>query len=225
MNNQIVFLHGFLGAPSDWDIFYVYYSDRYECLTPSLLSIRDLETFGKTLPDKAHLVGYSMGGRLALWLHHLFPNKFSSLSCISAHPGLEQGREERLASDQHWIDQMRRLPTEEFIKIWYSNPIFKDCPIPKERMDVDLYAWSHMLQKFTIAKQPNFWNDLPLTKIPILFLFGAKDEKYSRLATRLNALGKLVQAKVIPDSSHTVHLEDPMACIRALNTHWEDYDR
>lgn len=213
---NIVFLHGFLGTPRDWTPFQEHFSQRCKCLSPSLLEIDDLFSFGSLLPQNSHLVGYSMGGRLALWLHHLFPGKFSSLTCISSNPGLEEGREERLAQDQIWIDEMRTLSTSEFINKWYKNPIFHNCLIPDERNQIDLIAWASILQKFTIAKQPNFWNDLPMTKAPILFLFGGNDMKYNQMANRLNAMGKLVRAHIVEDVSHTVHLEAPRQCIRQM---------
>lgn len=213
-----------MGESSDWDSLCSFFSKKYICESPSLLSIDNLFDFGQSLAEKVHLVGYSMGGRLALWLHHLFPEKFSSIFCISAHPGLEEGREERLARDTLIIDQMHKLSVEEFIKFWYDNPLFKGFSIPAKRFQIDLHAWSRLLQKFTIAKQPSFWDDLPLTKVPILFLFGGNDDKYSGLVPRLNTMGRLVQAKIVPSTSHAVHLEDPMTCIRELEKHLENYD-
>jgi len=221
LENKIVFLPGFLGSPQDWSKYSNYFSKKYKCITPSLLDIKDLKTFGEKLPSNAHLVGYSMGGRISLWLHFLFPKKFSSLCCISSNPGLKGGRMKRLSEDQKWLKLMSTLSVEDFIKKWYDQPMFYNCPIPKERMNCDLKRWSEILQKFTIAKQPCFWDDLFKIKIPVLFLFGERDEKYKQIGNRLNTMDSEINTKIIKNCSHVVHLEAPDTCVYELEKHLE----
>lgn len=207
-----VFLHGFLGSPRDWENYTPFF---YPCLTPDMTQIDTLEAFGKSLPEGSHLVGYSMGGRIALWLLSLFPRKFSSAVLLSANPGIEN-REERILEDEKWIDILKNEPLADFIDKWYKQPLFRNSPIPSWRLDQDPEKLIVLIQKFSVAKQPSFWNDLHKFQVPMLFLFGQEDEKYQRIAACLKS--KNVQVETIQGATHAIHLEKGEECISKISS-------
>jgi 2-succinyl-6-hydroxy-2,4-cyclohexadiene-1-carboxylate synthase len=189
---EIVFIHGFLGDPRDWDEVIANFSLKAHCIAPSLSSIGELAYWGKSLPKGSHLVGYSMGGRIALWLHHLLPNHFGKSVVLSGNPGLrsEKERAERRASDQKWIQIIQNEPFDQFLTQWYAQALFAKSPIPKYRKEQNGMELVTLIEKFSIAKQPSFWDNLGSL---ILFLFGDDDEKYKRIGEEIKALGGNVQ--------------------------------
>jgi|GEM_PF-855363 len=109
----LLFFHGFLGAPSDWDSTLRALVQRFgipethlKCIDfthiPELSSNHSLELWGaqfskfllnnypELLAKKPLLVGYSMGARLALYSYFANPNIWTGLVCISGHPGLAE---------------------------------------------------------------------------------------------------------------------------------------
>lgn len=212
--STVVFLHGFLGSPRDWENYVPFFS---HCHTPDLTQIESLKAFGESLPHGSHLVGYSMGGRIALWLLSLFPGRFSSAVLLSAHPGIDSP-EERLKEDEKWIDILKNQPLAAFIEKWYKQPLFGKSPIPEWRYDQDPQKLIALIQKFSVAKQPSFWNDLHSFKVPLLFLFGSEDEKYQRIATCLEQVNNNVEVQRIPNATHAIHLEQEKECISRISS-------
>lgn len=70
------------------------------------------------------LAGYSMGGRIALYLALRFPNLFRKTVIISASPGLktEEERQTRKESDERLALNIEEN-FESFLREWYSQPL------------------------------------------------------------------------------------------------------
>ena len=71
--------------------------------------VEDLETlFTSFAPDRFILVGYSMGGRVALAYTVRYPKRVSTLILESSSPGLktEEEREERRAADKRLAERI-----------------------------------------------------------------------------------------------------------------------
>jgi len=200
----IVFLHGWLGDPTDWHPI-----ARQEDLCPHLPHI--------TLPDKCHLVGYSMGGRIALRLQKLFPEKVVKTVIISAHPGLPQEeREARWKLDCMRAEQLQKIGLQQFLENWYNLPLFATLKerdhfpeVMQRRLQQNGPAMAQLLLSESLANQPSYWDSLD----GVHFLFGARDKKYLPLYQRLKT-----QASLIPDSGHALHLEEPELCRQKLES-------
>jgi len=203
----IVFLHGFLGRPSDWDPVISY-------LPPCPTIKIELPGHGQTpftknftfasSPEKFHLVGYSMGGRLALQYARKFPDQIASLSILSAHPGLQTPIEKklRLEQDAKWAAKLLDLPIDEFLTQWYDQILFKSFkPDFSMRREHDPKALAATMIEYSLGYQ-EFYQPKEA-----LYLVGEKDEKY-------RAIYKFAQ--VIPNTGHVIHLENPKAVAEAL---------
>ena len=99
----LVFIHGFLGRPADWHRVVEQLSERYQCL---LLTVPDRDEQGQPLgdwqgllracehhwtallPHRFTLIGYSLGGRIALALSQTWLTRLEALVLESVHPGL-----------------------------------------------------------------------------------------------------------------------------------------
>src|ERR1043165_5206156 len=115
----LIFFHGFLGAKEDWMEMLPFFEERYHCIALDLPGHGEtpyceemLATLETTLKmyRKPILIGYSMGGRLALQLQQYA----SAVVALSAHPGLstQAEREARQKVDEVWSEKLLRFPFE-----------------------------------------------------------------------------------------------------------------
>ena len=75
---------------------------------------------------RAVVVGYSMGGRLALYFGLRYPERCSGLFLESASPGLSSVSEQaaRRRADEEKAARLETENFEEFLQEWYRQPIF-----------------------------------------------------------------------------------------------------
>jgi pimeloyl-ACP methyl ester carboxylesterase len=189
--SQLCFLHGFLGCKEDWEDL------------SSALSEGTALRYPFEVPENGILVGYSMGGRIALD----FPNP---KVIISAHLGLTDGHEKRRKEENLWIQRLQTLPFADFLHAWYAQPLFDtlrthpDFPkIFARRLKVGPEIALQQLLSHRLSDQLQFHPH------NTLFLYGEKDLKYKDLYTHFNAIP-------IERSGHACHLENPTACAKHI---------
>ena len=215
---SLIFLPGFLGCKEDWEEVRSYFVEQetvaldlpYEHVEEKLLEQMDPFT-----RDPLILVGYSMGGRIALHLQHKYPQRFEKVIVISAHPGIENAvdRLKRQAEDEVWIRKLETVPFEQVLTEWYNQPLFSSLKERSEgfdkmmqrRQQTDPHQWAILLRTWSVGRIP------PLKKFSskTVFLYGEKDEKYAELYRPL-------QAYAIAGAGHAAHLEEPRACAAAI---------
>lgn len=205
--HPIIFLHGFLGKPSDWDpvISYLPPCSVFKVELPGHGTTPFTESFTLPLPsEKFHLVGYSMGGRLALQYAQRFPQQIASLVIASAHPGLKNDDEkkERSQRDRLWAEKLLSLSIDEFLSQWYDQPLFQSFKVDfSMRKDHNPEHLAKALLHYSLASQSFF------KPKNALYLVGEKDEAYRSLYP---------EATVIENSGHCVHLENPKSVAEAI---------
>lgn len=185
----IVFLHGFLGKSEDWLPVCSYLPCK--CIGYDLPGHGDSPFDPEFTLPISHLVGYSLGGRIAL-RHPALTH-----TLLSIHPGLKTDEEKqaRLKSDQNWADLLLQLPIDEFLNRWYDQSIFKPYkPDLKARRIQNVEGLAKALMHYSLAKQDRFEIDGVLV--------GERDAKFRALYEN---------PVVIPDAGHMIHLENPKA--------------
>ena len=199
----LVFLHGFLGTAADW-------APVCAKLPPCLCIGLDLPGHGKSpfmeifdidIP-RFHLIGYSMGGRIAMMYAAKHPEQIASLTLMSAHPGLktDEEREKRRENDAAWAQLLFELPIDEFLLRWYHQPLFhRFKPDLSMRRKQNPEALAASLMHYSLAKQPHFEIDRVLV--------GERDMKFRTL---------FKNPIVIPNAGHPVHLENPIAVVEEI---------
>lgn len=173
--------------------------------------------------ERCALVGYSMGGRLALHASIRFPERFSHLALFSASPGLSSPAERRAraAADLDLADSIVRDGIEAFAERWESLPMFatqRDLPTPirqsmqKMRRAQDPVRLADALRAFGTAFQDPLQDRLGELRIPVLIVAGARDEKYTRTAQEMAIRIPGSVCRILVEAGHAVPLERPGAC-------------
>ena len=162
------------------------------------------------MPLKPLLIGYSMGGRIAMQLHAMA----AALVNISGHVGLKSPfeKEARLKNDELWAQKLLTLPIESFLQEWYAQPVFKNSSLKdhlKKRLKQNPQSLSSVLRQLTLSQQ-HIQVDFAC---PTLFLCGENDLKYQELFSRLKATHSVRQ---IQACGHAPHLEDPAQCAKTI---------
>lgn len=212
---MLTFLHGFLGSPNDWNDLNL--PGKFLILPGHQNRPLDLSIIDKDIPSKTTLIGYSLGGRLAMHFAKKYPNRIEKLIILSANPGLETGRSQRIVMDERWAKILELEGLNTFLKNWYAQPLFATLN-KKKLLDRDKHNpiyLARILRELSPAKLPSLWNDLNNFSFPMLFLFGKNDEKYQDVSKRLS---KNFNVKMVPKSGHSVHIENPEFCSQAIQT-------
>ncbi|HEY4552178.1 MAG TPA: alpha/beta fold hydrolase, partial [Bacillaceae bacterium] len=142
----VILLHGFTGDTGTWSHLTRDLAKKYRVIavdiighgkteSPADVSRYDISQCAEDVIHlldelqirQAHLLGYSMGGRLALTVAVLFPERVKSLMLESASPGLkkEVERKQRVEQDENLADMILGQGIERFTDYWESIPLFK----------------------------------------------------------------------------------------------------
>ena len=204
----ILFLHGFLGSGSDWDGITAVLSKDYRCITVDLPGHGETEVTGEeylysmeesasaiiNLLDELNIsqclvTGYSMGGRLGLYLSMHHPSRVPKAVIESSSPGLKtvEERKNRLAHDENLALQLERDDLESFLEQWYSQPIFATLRVHSDfdtifrrRLRSRSGELAKSLRNLSVGRQPSLWDHLAVNRVPILALAGEYDKKIVR---------------------------------------------
>lgn len=169
---------------------------------------------------QAILLGYSMGGRIALYT--AFSAFFRALILESASPGLADPaeREQRRLSDEALAASIERDGVPAFIERWENLPLFAsqktlplDCreKLHQQRLQNSATGLAQSLRGVGTGVQPSLYAQLPTLNIPVLLIAGELDEKFTTIARHMAQALPQSQLHIIPAAGHTVHLERPQA--------------
>jgi 2-succinyl-6-hydroxy-2,4-cyclohexadiene-1-carboxylate synthase len=242
---RLVFFHGFMGSGYDWKEMITYFSRQYYCIAP------DLPGHGKTVVDPPDLIpdwkslaltishfikaqseqpvigtGYSMGGRLALYLAVTFPAIFKALILESASPGLKTAgeRRARLQHDRALAAKMEKSDFNNFLQDWYHQPLFLSLTehdgfdrLLKMRGKQNPVQLAAALRLMSSGRQPSLWKQLDEIDIPLLLMTGEADLKYSRLLSQMKKLCRHGVLHIVPQTGHNIHFENPLVFLEYMS--------
>ena len=213
---MLTFLHGFLGSPNDWQPLNL--PGKFLTLPGHQGNPFDLSILEREIPEKTTLIGYSLGGRLAMHFAYQFPERIERLIILSANPGLDEEKKKRIAWDEKWASMLETEGMQPFLEKWYAQPLFSSLNrvLLKERESHDPKMLAKVLRDLSPAKLPSMWEKLHEFSFPMLFLFGENDIKYHPIAKRL---GKHFPVDFIPGCGHAIHIENPELCAKKIRTH------
>ncbi|MHB1628302.1 MAG: 2-succinyl-6-hydroxy-2,4-cyclohexadiene-1-carboxylate synthase [Bacilli bacterium] len=234
----VLFLHGFAGCADDFSSVFPAL-DKYAIVAVDLLGhggsdaptdsaryqmagmVLDLHGLLFALGVRqTHVVGYSMGGRIALALAAARPGLVRSLVLESASPGLssELERAQRRRSDDALAGWIEAEGIERFVNFWEANPLFasqasldQDTRMRQRmvRMAQRPHGLGGSLRGHGTGVQPSLWGRLPSVRAPVLAVSGEFDAKFTRIGSSMVRLLPHAAHVVVQGAGHNIHLERP----------------
>jgi 2-succinyl-6-hydroxy-2,4-cyclohexadiene-1-carboxylate synthase len=228
---ELCAIHGFLGRPLDWsELFSDFhaadlFSRKFLGDSPSLDSAaKRINSSTKRRPRV--LLGYSLGGRIGMHALTSQPKSWDAAVIISAHPGLAEadlaGREARIKQDEDWA---RRFESDDWgtvLRDWNAQPVFSGVASPIKRDASDRTLLAQALRAWSLGRQADLRPALKSLKIPVLFMAGERDSKFTALASECAALSSSFRSVIVPGAGHRVPWEKPSQFLNELTKFLEE---
>ena len=234
----LVLLHGFTGSSENWAEIRPTLNDHFTTITIDLLGHGQSDSptepvryemehaaddlaiiFTKVGVASVNLLGYSMGGRLALYTAITHPALVHTLILESASPGLETDAERlaRIQSDDQLAEAIERDGLAAFVEYWTSLPLFATQTdtvherLRAQRLKNNPLGLANSLRGMGAGVQSSLWHRLNEVTCPTLLITGESDDKFTGIARKMAAQIADTRVKTVSDTGHTVHVEQPIA--------------
>jgi 2-succinyl-6-hydroxy-2,4-cyclohexadiene-1-carboxylate synthase len=242
----LLLLHGFTGSGASWGEHTPLFAKTQRVITPDLIGhgasdapadaarysmehatadlLGLLDQLGVGQFD---LLGYSLGGRIALHLALAAPQRVRKLVLESASPGIADPAEraERVANDNALAAQIEQRGIDWFVEYWENIPLFSSQRmLPPEvfaaqrerRLANRPQGLANSLRGMGAGQQEPLWERLAELGMPTLLIAGELDTKYVGLGLAMQQRIKGANRQVVRGAGHTTHLEQPRAFGKAV---------
>lgn len=233
-SSAVLALHGFTGAGADFEILreFLPAGTRFDAPDLPPLALPQMLAFLRERWEKLAgagtpraLLGYSMGGRIALHLaREISWRAGDRLVLVSASPGLDDAREReaRRRADEALAEKIEASASvEAFYAEWRKIPLIatqEKMPQPwRERLlarraAADRLVWAAHLRLLGTGTLPPLWGALAEIAAPeTLLAVGENDEKFRRIADRMRSALPRSRVCVVPACGHSPHFENAAA--------------
>ena len=243
---HLLALHGFTGSGADWELPIAALAARRSDLrwsTPDLpghggylpappaytvpAMAASVAAAILRLPRPRVLLGYSMGGRVALRAAVSWPERFDAVVLIGAHPGLEAAGERavRAAEDAARAARIRAVGAAAFCAEWARVPIIATQDRIPEPWRGALRERRTRCSTEGLARAAEIGGtgsmepvSERLARLPrALVVAGADDAKYLGIAAEIAGAALEATPTSIPGAGHAAHLEAPEAFAERLD--------
>ncbi len=234
-----VFLHGFLGSRHDFDKLISAFPEQY--LSLDLLGfggnrfqnvppkrfdqsaqIDDLESiFAELNLTKINLVGYSMGGRLAIAYALKYPKRINKLYLESTTAGIadKAGRAQRIQHDEQLAQKVNDDGMKKFVTDWEKLPLFttqravSDSDFEfmhNQRLTQNPTNVANSLKYMGTGKQTNHWDEISsLSNLSVEIIVGSLDKKFIQIGKKMNQQINGSNLTIVENVGHNIHFEQP----------------
>jgi len=172
--------------------------------------------------ERAHMLGYSMGGRVALALAVAHPERVARLMLIGASAGVPDpaARAERIAADEALADRIELEGIEAFVDHWMALPLFASqarlgddalAAMRAQRLRNAPHALANSLRGMGSGAQQPLHDQLGRVRAPACLVVGEEDAKFDAIASDLASRLRSASVARIPEAGHAAHLENPTA--------------
>lgn len=237
----LVFIHGFLGNKTDWLKLMPQLSQFFHCIcldlpghgdnlnhtlpTPGFDACVDdiIATLDALSVKQFHLLGYSLGGRIALHLAQRVPDRLLSLTLESCHPGLHSIAEKlaRAQNDAQWAERLNQSSFIDFLGAWYQQAVFANLnneqrsALVSKRLRNNPQKLHNCYLATSLSEQDDLWKVPDQLACPSYFFAGSQDKKFSQLAHQWQSTSA-ISVQPFANLGHNLHLAAPAAFCRTL---------
>jgi 2-succinyl-6-hydroxy-2,4-cyclohexadiene-1-carboxylate synthase len=225
----LLLLHGFTQTRQSWRRTVAALGGRYRAIAPDLpghgsAAGRRPASFGACAAyvravggDELTLVGYSMGGRIALYTALALPGLVQRLVLVGASPGIADPaeREERRRSDFALADRIEAVGVEAFAAEWGAQPLFAGqdprvaAAAHADRLRNEPLGLAAALRGLGTGVMEPLWDGLGSLAMPVTLVVGERDEKFSAIASRMAAAIPDCRVVAVAGAGHAAQLERP----------------
>ena len=231
MPTPVVLLHGFAATARHWDrVLAALPPERFTPLALDLAGADPLTPDGVcalvagSCDERFVLVGYSMGGRLALHTALAIPERVSRLVLLSASAGIADAGERaaRRAADEALAAAIEQDTIEEFVERWRRVTLFASDPdwvrdeVAADERRCSPAVLAATLRNLGAGSMAPVWDRLGELHMPVALLAGANDGAYLDAARRLAAAIERATLSVVPAAGHRLALQAPEAVAAAI---------
>jgi 2-succinyl-6-hydroxy-2,4-cyclohexadiene-1-carboxylate synthase len=170
-------------------------------------------------PNKIFLLGYSMGGRIALSYASVYPDDLKGLILESASAGIknDEERQKRYEEDLKLAEYIETHTLEEFIEMWHDQELFntqrrfsndKLKKLKKKKASGSKIGYANSLKGFSTGIMPPVHDKLKKIPLKVLLITGDLDSKFTGINARLAKRFFKAKHKIVRNSGHNTHLEE-----------------
>ncbi len=237
--SPLALLHGFTGSAANWESHVAVFEKRFRVIAVDLLGhggsdspadsmryrmercVEDLiSVFDQLGLGRVNLLGYSMGGRVALHVAAAYPDRVRALVLESASPGLANPaeRQARVTSDEALAASIERDGLEAFVNRWEQSPLFASqtrlpasvrAELRAQRLQNNPRGLANSLRGLGTGAQISLWDRLREIRVPTLLVAGMLDQKFTAIARAMTGALPVARLALVPEAGHAVHLEQP----------------
>ena len=166
------------------------------------------------------LIGYSMGGRLAL--HALIdePGLWDLAIVVAADPGSSDPgiNKAALDRDEYWAARLSTEPVDKVITDWDKLPVFggRENLSPRNLSNLNASDIADVMVRFSKGHQRDLSASLTTLKTPVAYVSGSEDEKYGAIGRALEDMSVNITHIVIPQAGHRVPWENRTGFVAAV---------
>jgi 2-succinyl-6-hydroxy-2,4-cyclohexadiene-1-carboxylate synthase len=236
MAPNLVLLHGFTHTGASWDQVVAALPQRYRPVAPDIRghgaasAVRPV-SLGAVVDDVSaaatgpfELVGYSMGGRIALHVALAEAGRVERLVLIGASPGIADpaARAERRAGDARLAGEVERMTIEDFAQRWAQTAVLADQPpevhaaVHADRLRNTPAGLAEALRELGTGALPSLWERLGRLAMPVDLVVGERDDKFRAIAEEMAGALPRARMSVVGGVGHAVHLEAPDAVAEVI---------
>jgi 2-succinyl-6-hydroxy-2,4-cyclohexadiene-1-carboxylate synthase len=232
---MVLFIPGFMQRGDAWRPVAELLPERY----PSVLLDHAESSFEGRLGEIHEagagrvLVGYSLGGRLALRAALREPAHYLGVVTMGATAGIDEPtlRSTRAEADERLAAWMEAAPIEDIVGVWERQPLFADQSeqlIEEQRagrLEQRPESLAMLLRTAGQGVLEPVWHELLRFELPLLAIAGARDEGYVRAAKRIADIAPRGRAEIVEDAGHAAQLQRPERVARVLEGFLDELPR